>query len=70
MAEETHRGLRGQPFAAAKDLQRHFLPLKLDHLCQGLFAIAHLDDGHVAQANVAGAHLQNVADNGRGAGIA
>src|SRR5262249_53846287 len=67
--EETHRGLRGKPFAAAKDLQRHVLSFELDHLCQGLFAIADLDDGHVAQANVAGAHLQNVADNGCGAGI-
>ena len=58
------------PLPPPKTCQRHFLPFELDHLCQGLFAIAYLDDGHVAQANVAGAHLQNVADNGRGVGIA
>jgi hypothetical protein len=50
-------------------LQRHFLPVELNHLCQGLFAITQFYDGHVAQANVAGTHLQNVTDNGRGASI-
>jgi hypothetical protein len=31
----------------------------------GLLAVGHFDDCHVAQADVAGADFQNVADDGR-----
>ena len=58
MAKEAHRRLRGEPFAAAKDLQRDFVVLKLNHLGERLLAVRHLDDGDVTQAHVCGPDLR------------
>jgi len=70
VSEKTHRRLRREPLPAAKDLQRRFIAVELNRLGERLLTVGHLDDRHVAQADVLGPDSQNVADNGRHAGVA
>src|SRR5262249_53866743 len=70
VAEEAHGRLRGQPLAAAEDLQRYLIPIELDRLRQRLRAVRHLDESHVAQTDVAGADFQKVAHDCRRMGVA
>src|SRR5229473_6200774 len=70
MPEEPHRRLCGKPFAAAKNLQRHFVPLELNRLGERLVAIGHLDQSHVAQADVVSPDFQNVSHDRRSVGVA
>ena len=69
MAEEHHGRLSGKASAAAEDLQRHLISIKLDRLGQRLCAVGHLDERHVTQADVAGPDFQKVPDDCRRPGV-
>ena len=70
MAEEHHGRLSGKASAAAEDLQRHLIPIKLDRLGQRLCAVGHLDERYVTQADIGGPDFQKVPDDCRSPGIA
>jgi hypothetical protein len=63
MSQETNAGLGRDPFATGKDLQRNLVAANFDDLGYRFFAIKVLNHREIAQPNVRGTDLQDVAND-------